>query len=220
MTTTDDQRPQLGAQARERLETVRDLHPIVGERIAKLTALDEVLRTATELSKQKELDEVAARKALNDASEDAARRSRLISLKLETAQLEGQIPLDAYRAALAAAFPVGAAAVGVLAGERHASMQRIAKALEETPTADPSGTLRQSALNGAKALEDANNATKTEAVDKATALQALSEARARWDEGYTATKEILSGLLRDVGRRAELGGLFSEVAPAAAPAKR
>ena len=216
MTTTDDQRPQLGAQARERLETVRDLHPIIAERIAKLKELDELLSAATGLYKQKELDELAARTALNDASEDAARRGRLIALKLETAQLEGQIPLEAYRTALAGAFPVGAAAVGVLPGERHAAMQRIAKALEETPTADPSGTLRQSALNGAKALEDANNATKTEAADKTAALQALADARARWDEGYTATKEIVSGLLRDVGRRAELGALFGEVASPAA----
>lgn len=219
MSTTDEQRTQWGAHARDRLETVRDLHAIVGERIGKQRELDDALRACIEVAGKEALDESAARKALADATEDAGRRAKLIALKLETAQLEGQIAADVYRSLVTAAFPGGAAAIGIQPGERFNALQRIAQALEATPAADPGSTLRQSALNGAKALEDANAATKKEEADKHGALQALADARTRWDEGYIASKEILSGLLRDVGRRAELSALFADLAGPPAPAR-
>lgn len=218
MTTTDEQRLQWGAQARERLAAMKGLHAIVGERVAKQVELDGALRGAIERAGREALEESAARKALADATEDAGRRAKLIALKLETAQLEEQIPVDVYRTVVAAAFPGGVSAIGLQPGERRDAMQRIAKALEEAPAADPGGTLRKSAQNGLGALEDANAATKKEAADKTGALSALAEARTKWDEGYTASKEIVSGLLRDLGRRAELGGLFVDLA--APPSRR
>jgi hypothetical protein len=219
MTTTDEQRLQWGAQTRERLETVRELHSIVGERITKQAALDEGLRTAIETAGREALEESTARKSLADAVDDALRRAKLIALKLETAQLEGQVAVEAFRTVMAGAFPGGVGAIGPQAIDRRNALLRIGKAIEETPAADPSGTLRQSAQNGVQALEDTNAATKKEEADKTGALQALAETRTRWDEGYTASREILSGLLRDVGRRAELGGLFVDLGAPPAPAR-
>jgi len=218
-TMTDEQRTQHGAHARDHLEAVRDLHAIVGERITKQTELDDGLRAAIERAGQEAQEESEARKSLSDANEDAGRRAKLIALKLETAQLEGQIPAELYRTVIAAAFPGGPAAIGLQPGERFNALQRIHQALEANAAADPGSTLRQSAQNGAKTLEDANAATKKEEADKHGALQALADARIRWDEGYAATKEILSGLLRDVGRRSELGGLFIDLAAPPAPTR-
>jgi len=118
---------------------------------------------------------------------------------------------EAYRAAMTTAYPQGTGVVGGTPGDRHAAAQRVLQALTEQASIDPDGELGKIAKEQMAELERRNEAAKKEAAEKQQAHEQLGQARVAWDEGYQATKEILSGLLRDVGRHAELPSLFPDL---------
>ena len=212
-TMTDEQRISMGAALADRLDALKELHAIVAERIARQRTIDETLRAAVERAGSEAAQESAALRALSDASEDAVKRGRLIALKLETAQLEGQLSQESYQALIAAAFPAGLGVVGATPGDRFQALRRIAAALEKTEDADKGGLLRQSAEGGATALEKANADAKREGQDKSDALDKLGQARVAWDDTYAATRDILSGLLREAGRLKEHAAIFPDASP-------
>jgi len=212
MRINDEGRLALGRTVRERLETVRDLHAIVAERIAKQEELDGNLKEALDRVGKESTEEHDALDALSQASEEAARRIRLVALKLETKHLEGAVDDDTYRTILGAAFPQGTGAVGGTPGDRHTAMSRIGQALEQHPAVDPGGELSKVAKHSLSDREPRNEAAKKEAAERQEAHEQLGQARVAWDEGYQASKEIVGGLLRDAGRHAELGQLLPDAA--------
>ena len=148
--------------------------------------------------------------ALGEASEGAVKKARLIGLKLETAALEGAIPEALYRETLARLFPRGPQSLGQTPRERVEAM-RVAHMTLEGSEADPSGELAALAQAAVDAIESANASAKQNAVGKEEAAASLVMARASFDRGYRATKEILSGLLRDAERLAELSDIFPDL---------
>lgn len=211
MRITDQQRLQWGEIVRERLKALAGLHGIVAERIAKQEAVDARLREALDRVGRDSSDENDALSALETASAEAAKKLRLVGLRLEEAHLEGRVPDEPYRAAMAAAFPQGTGIVGGNPGDRYAAARRIAATLAEHTAVDPEGKLAALAAEAASELETRNTAAKKEAAERQDAHEALGHARVAWDEGYLATKEIVSGLLRDAGRHAELRGVFPDL---------
>ncbi len=210
MPVTDHQRVEYGAAVRANLTHVEELHAIVAERIAKLETVEKALETAVKRVEQERSEEGDALGALATASDDAVRRARLVGVKLEAAFLEGRVKEDVYRAALAAAFPRGAQSVGTTPAERLQALERIVAALTEHGGADPEGTLTQLASEGAQAIKDANSAAKREQAESREASDALAKARHDFDEIYQATREIVTGLLRDAGRLGELRDIFPD----------
>jgi len=212
MTTTDAQRLSWGSLARERLTGLTSLHGIVSERVAKQESADEALRQSVERAGREATEESEALSTLKQASEEAARKAKLVALKIETQHLEGALSAEALASAMTAAFPSGAGAVGAHPGERYNGLRRVGSVLEAKPELDRDGDLRRLVSEAARTLEVANEAAKKEAAERHEAYKALDEARARWDECYLATKEIVSGLLRDAGRRGEMAAFFGDLA--------
>lgn len=211
MRITDQQRLHWGEVLRERLKALAGLHGIVGERIAKQETLDARLREALDRVGRDSNDENDALTALETASGEAAKKLRLVGLRLEEAHLEGRLPEEPYRAAMAAAFPQGTGVIGGGPGDRYAAARRIAAALAEHTAVDPEGKLAALAAEAASELEARNAAAKQEAAERQEAHETLGRARVAWDDCYLATKEIVSGLLRDAGRHAELRGVFPDL---------
>jgi hypothetical protein len=211
MAVDDHQRLEWSAALRSNLEQVIDLHGIVQERIDRQKTLQDALESAVKRVEQEKSQEGDALGALAAASEDAVRRARLVGVKLEAAFLEGEVPEDVYRAALAAAFPKGSQSIGTTPQQRLEALRRIVAALSEHAAADPSGTLGPLAQEGVSAIEDANAQAKREQAEAQEANDALAAARHDFDEGYQATKEIVGGLLRDAGRLNELRDLFPDM---------
>lgn len=211
-TVTDEVRLAWGAAVRDKLEALRPLHSIVGERITRQANVDETLRAAGVRAGSEAMAKSAALKTLADASEDAVKRAKLVALKLETAHLEGQLTTETYQALVAAAFAQAPGLIGATPGDRFQALNRIVAALATVPDADKGGVLAKSAEAGAKALEAANDAAKKEAVDETDALDKLSQARTAWDDAYGATKDIVAGLLREAGRRGEHTAIFPDLA--------
>lgn len=210
MATDDVTRLEWSKALRANLEPLVTLHSIVAERIEKLAALEASLDQAAQRVAREKSEEGDALSMLASSSEDAVRRARLVGVKLEAAFLEGAVPEDAYRAALAAAFPKGAQSIGATPAQRLEALLRIASALEAHDAADPSGTLAALAAEGAKAIEAANAQAKREQGEARAASEALEAARGAFDEGYLATREIVSGLLRDAKRLPELRDVFPD----------
>ncbi len=211
MRITDDLRLSWGEALREALGGLSDLHSIVAERTERQKRLDETLAQAAERVGREETEESDALEALQKASEDALRRARLVALKLETAKLEAGLEHDVFNAVMNAAYPRGVGQIGGSAGERHRALEHIAGALVEHPDVDGDGALRKLATEGMQMLTDANEAAKKEAAEKKEAHEQLIEARTAWDDGYEATKNILSGILLDAGRREELPDVFPDL---------
>lgn len=210
MAATDHQRLEWSAALRSNLEQLVDLHAIVQERIDRHKVLEDALETAVARVEREKREAGDALESLAEASEDAVRRARLIGVKLEAAFLEGAVPEDVYRAALAKAFPQGPRSVGSTPQQRLEALKRIRAALVEHESADPSGTLGRLAQEGADAIEDANAQAKREQAETQEANDALASARHAFDEGYQATREIIGGLLRDANRRNELQDIFPD----------
>ena len=211
MRITDEKRLAWGRALTETLRSATQLHAIVQERIDKQEKLNERLATALAHVNQESAQENETLSALTAASEDTAKKLRLIAIKLEQAHLEGKVEDEPYRAAMTTAYPQGTGVVGGTPGDRHAAAQRVLQALTEHASIDPDGELGKIAKEQMAELERRNEAAKKEAAEKQQAHEQLGQARVAWDEGYQATKEILSGLLRDVGRHAELPSLFPDL---------
>lgn len=211
MRITDERRLAWGETLRHRLAAADDMHMILEERADAQEQLDQALSAAVDRVGQEKTQESEALAELEKASEDAGRRARLVAVKLESAQLEGQIDTETYNAVMAAAFPQGAQTIPPQPRDRHDALARIVSALEQHPDADPKSELRQSTTQGQKALEQANERAKKEQSEHKAAHDALEQARHAWDEGYLATKEIVSGVLRSEGRREELPRFFPDL---------
>lgn len=211
MPVDDHQRLQWSAALRSNLEQLTDLHGIVQDRIDRHEAVEKELSVALELVDRERTEDDDALGALATASADAVRRARLVGVKMEMAFLEGEIPEDVYRAALAAAYPAGSQSVGTTPAQRYEALERIETALETHAGADADGTLRELAREGAKALEAANLSAKREQAETQQAGQRLSDARGAFDRAYQASKEIVGGLLRDAQRLAELHDVFPDM---------
>ncbi|MCB9596665.1 MAG: hypothetical protein H6719_28330 [Sandaracinaceae bacterium] len=211
MAVTDHQRVEWSDALRSNLEPLTSLHGIVQDRVERQKAIGNALAKALELVERERSEAAGALSQLSEASEDAVRRARLVGVKLEMAFLEGDITEDAYRATLAAAFPAGSQSVGATPALRYDALKRIVSALVQFPGADPGGKLGELAHAGAKAIEDANLAAKREQEETQAAQEALSNARVEFDRAYQATKEIMSGLLRDAGRLDELRDIFPDM---------
>lgn len=210
MAMNDQQRVEWGAALRSNLEQLTGLHSIVKERIDRLADRQASLEIALKRVEQERSEEGDALGGLATASDDAVRRARLVGVKLEAASLEGRIPEDAYRAAVAAAFPKGPQAIGATPALRLEALERIIAALTEHSAADPDSSLITLARDGAQGIRDANEKAKREQADARDANEALANARHDFDETYQATREILSGLLRDAGRLGELRDVFPD----------
>lgn len=211
MAATDHQRVEWSAALRANLSQITDLHAIVGERVARMQAVESALEAAVKRVERERSEEGDALGALASASEDAVRRARLVGVKLEAAFLEGRVKEDVYRAALSAAFPRGPQSIGTTPAQRLEALERIVSALTEHGGADPSGELVELARAGAQAIRDANESAKREQAEAREANDALAKARHEFDEAYTATREIVSGLLRDAGRLGELRDIFPDL---------
>lgn len=211
MRITDEKRLAWGQALRESLQGVKGLHAIVQERIDKQEKLDARLSEALQQVNRESAQENETLGALTAASEETAKKLRLIAIKLEQAHLESNVDEEAYRAAMAAAFPQGTGVVGGTPGDRHAAAQRVARVLAEHNAVDADGSLAGMAREQMADLERRNEAAKKEAAGKQQAHEQLGQARVAWDDGYQATKEIVSGLLRDVGRYAELTSIFPDL---------
>lgn len=207
----DQQRIAWGLALRTNLGALEELHGIVAERIERQKALDEALEEALQRVGSERLDEAGALAALSRASDDAARRARLIAVRLEAALLEGKIDDEAFKAANSAAFPRGGQAIGNTPAQRFEALDRIASVLADHPAADPGGELAKLATEGAQAIRDANDSAKREQTEHKDANEQLTKARHAWDEGYLATKEIVTGLLRDAGRLVEQRQAFPDL---------
>lgn len=206
----DSQRIAWGTALRSNLEQLKSLHSIVGERLARQQVLDEALSSALERLGKERTDETTALNTLANASEDAIRRARLVAVKLEAAFLEAKVPEETYRAAQSAAFPRGVSSIGATPAQRVEALDRIVAALEEHKDADPSGELATLARDGAQAIRDANEGAKRDQAESREAGEQLARARHQWEEGYLATKDIVSGLLREADRLGELSQLFPD----------
>lgn len=217
---TDDNRLAWGKHLRESLPAIGALDDIVARRVERQAALDEALGAARDAAAKEQAEVSESVAALNAAADDSGRVLRLIAVKLEALWLEQLIPEAAFRKAGAAAFPGGPQSIPAHAKERHTALARIATALAEHTEADPGGALAKLAGDTAASLVAANDAAKKESEEAREAQAKLEEARNAWDEGYLATKEIIGGLLRDAGRRAELSALFADLAPGAPTPKR
>lgn len=211
MRITDETRLSWGKLLRERLAGVTDLHAIVAERIAKQETLEAGLKAALDRVAEASSDEGDALAALTAASEDAARKLRLVGLKLEEAHLEGRVDDETYRAVVAAAFPRGTGTARGTPADRYNLAKRVATALREHSAVDPDGSLLKIVEGAVAELESCNAAAKQEAAARQQAHEALGRARVTWDDGYLATKEIVSGLLRDAGRHSELRKIFPDL---------
>lgn len=211
MPVNDHQRIEWSAALRSNLEQLTDLHAIVQERIERSKTCEEALEVALERVEQEKSEEGDALASLSAASEDALRRARLIGVKLEAAFLEGAIPEATYRAALSASFPAGPQSIGATPALRLEALERITRALGQHEDADPGGKLGALAAEGAAAIKDANVGAKQEQEEGRAAAEALTSARAQFDRAYQASKEILSGLLRDAERLNELNELFPDM---------
>lgn len=213
---TDDTRLAWGRQLRDALAAITELDEVIGRRIERQAKLDEALASAREAASKEQADIGEAAAALNAAADDAGRVLRLVAVKLEAAWLEQTIPEAAYRKVTATAFPN--AQVPTRPGERHAALLRVATVLGDNADADPGGALGTLAKTTADKLVAANETAKRESDEAHAAQQKLDEARNAWDEGYLATKEIVSGLLREAGRRSEMTTLFADLVPSAGAA--
>lgn len=211
MADSDHQRVEHGAALRANLAQLTSLHVIVGERIAKLEVVEKALEEAVKRVERERSEEGDALGSLASASEDAVRRARLIGVKLEAAFLEGRVKEDVYRAALSAAFPRGAQSIGTTPAERLQALERVTSALTEHGAADPDGSLIELARAGAQAIKDANESAKREQAESREANDARALARHEFDQAYQATREIMSGLLRDAGRLGELRDVFPDL---------
>ncbi len=211
MAVTDHQRVEWSAALRSNLDQLTSLHAIVEDRIARMEAIEERLAEALATVERERSEDSEALTQLSKASEDAVRRARLVGVKLEMAFLEGAIPEEAYRSALASAFPSGSQSVGATPAARHEALRRIVAALHQFDGADPGGTLATLAQEGARAIEEANATAKREQEETQAAQEALSNARVEFDRAYQATKEIMGGLLRDAGRLDELRDVFPDM---------
>jgi len=211
MPVDDHQRLEWSAALRSNLEQITDLHGIVQDRIERHEAVERELSEALSLVERERDEDNDALGALAEASEDAVRRARLVGVKMEMAFLEGDVPEDVYRAALAAAYPAGSQSVGTTPAQRYEALKRIETALETHAGADADGALRTLAREGAATLEEANLAAKREQEETQQAGQRLSDARGAFDRAYQASKEIVGGLLRDAQRLAELHDVFPDM---------
>ncbi len=211
MAVDDHQRIEWSAALRANLTQLTDLHAIIQERIDRLATTDAALESAAERVSDERTQEGAALGSLSAASEDAVRRARLVGVKLEAAFLEGRVQEDIYRAALAAAFPRGPQSIGTTPAQRLEALERIVAALTEHGEVDPDGALVEIARSGAQAIRDANEQAKREQAESRDANEALATARHDFDECYQATREIVSGVLRDAGRFGELRNVFPDM---------
>ena len=211
MAIDDTKRLQWGPALRANLEPLTELHGIVQERIDRLTTTEEALRDALEKVEREKSEEGSALGELSAAADDAVRRARLVGVKLEAAFLEGEVPEDEYRAALAAAFPQGAQSIGATPAQRLEALRRIGSAFDNHASADPGGKLAALATEGADAIEAANVSAKREQEESRAANDTLAEARGGFDTSYLATKEIVGGLLREAGRLDELRDVFPDL---------
>ena len=211
MAVTDHQRVEWSAALRANLEQLTDLHAIVQDRVDRIKGCEEELEGALKSVEKEKSEEGDALATLASASEDAVRRARLIGVKLEGAFLEGDIPEETYRAALAAAFPAGSQSVGGTPAARLEALKRIVSALGQHAEADPDGKLAALAKEGAEAIEGSNVDAKREQEETRAAAEALNAARDEFDRAYQATKEIVGGLLRDVNRLTELRDVFPDM---------
>jgi hypothetical protein len=210
MQITDEQRLTWGPELREKLKLIVDLHPIVEERAHKQEKLDASLREALHRADSNESMEALSRAA--EAIKDAARRARLIAVKLETQYLEGSISGEAYHSVMSAAFPSGTQQFGETAVTRLDILRHVVAALVRHREVDPDGALRFIAEEGAQRLAELTADVGRNPEMRQQAHGALVKvARSEWDAGYTATKEIISGVLRDAGRRGELAKIFPDV---------
>lgn len=211
MAITDHQRIEWSAALRANLEQLSDLHAIVSERSERLQRVATTLEEAVRRVERERSEEGDALGALAAASEDAVRRARLVGVKLEAAFLEGKIAEPAYRAALSAAFPKGAQSIGTTPAQRLEALERVVAALHEHAEADPEGALSEIAAGGVLGIKNANELAKREQAESREASDALAKARHELDEAYQATKEIVTGLLRDAGRLNELRDVFPDM---------
>jgi hypothetical protein len=211
MAVDDQQKIEWGAALRANLEQLTDLHSIVRERIDRLATSGGALESAMERVSAERSQEGDALGSLSSASEDAVRRARLVGVKLEAAFLEGRVKEETYRAALAAAFPRGPQSIGTTPAQRLEALERVVSALTEHGAAEPDGSLIEVARAGAQAIRDSNEHAKREQAESRDAADALTAARHDFDECYQATREIVSGLLRDAGRIGELRSLFPDM---------
>ena len=207
----DHQRIEWSAALRANLAQLMDLHAIVEERSERLAVVESALESAAARVERERSEEGQALSSLSEASEDAVRRARLVGVKMEAAFLEGNVPEDVYRAALSAAFPRGPQSIGSTPAERLEALERIVAALTEHGDADPDGSLVELARGGAQAIRDANEEAKREQAESREANEALASARHDLDESYQATREILTGLLREAGRLGELRDVFPDM---------
>jgi hypothetical protein len=212
MRISDQQRLSWGKTLRERLEAERSLHAIVGERIARMETLDAQLGEALSRVNQESSEESEALTSLTTASDETARKLRLVAIKLEQAHLEGSVAPDLYRTAMGAAFPQGSGVIGGTPADRYAAARRVTASLEQHGAIDPDGSLAAIVREAAGDLEAKNVAAKKEAAERHVAHESLGRARHAWDEGYLATKEIVTGLLRDAARLGDLRALFPDLA--------
>jgi len=211
MSVSDHQRVEWSAALCSNLEQLTDLHGIVQDRLDRHDALQKRLAEALEKVEQERSEDGNALSALSTASEDAVRRARLVGVKLEMAFLEGTIEEEPYRSVLAAAYPAGSQSVGTTPAARLDALERIVAALAQYDAADPEGDLGVLAHEGARAIEQANQEAKREQEETEAAAEELSNARVVFDRAYQASKEIVSGLLRDVGRLDELRDIFPDM---------
>ncbi len=211
MSVTDQQRVEWSSALRSNLEPLTDLHGIVQDRLDRHDALERDLTEALERVERERTEDGEALGMLSAASEDAVRRARLVGVKLEMRFLENAITEEVYRSVLAGAFPAGAHSVGATPALRYEALGRIVSALGQHAEADPDGSLVTLAREGAEAIEAANLAAKREQAETQAAADAVSAARVAFDRAYQATKEILSGLLRDVERLDELRDIFPDM---------
>ena len=155
MSVTDHQRVEWSSALRSNLEQLTDLHSIVQDRMDRMEDIETRLGEALETVERERTEDSDALSQLSTASEDAVRRARLVGVKLEMAFLEGEIPEEAYRSALAAAFPAGSQSVGATPALRHEALKRIVSAMSQFAAADPDGKLGTLAQEGATAIESA-----------------------------------------------------------------
>ncbi len=211
MPITDVQRIDWSQALRANLEQLTDLHAIVQERIERMAAREDALESAARRVAEERAQEGDALSALSSAAEDAVRRARLVGVKLEARFLEGEIDEGTYRSALIAAFPHGAQSIGATPAQRFEALERIAAGLAQHLEADPDGALGKLAREGAQAIKQANDDAKREQVESREAAERLSRAQQELETAYQATKEILSGLLREAGRLGELRDVFPDL---------
>lgn len=211
MAVTDHQRVEWSAALRANLEQIIDLHSIVEERVDRIQDLEKKLADALERIEREKSEEGEALSSLSTASDDAVRRARLVGVKLEGAFLEGEVPEETYRSALAACFPHGNQSIGTTPAQRLEALQRIVAALVQHDAADPGGKLGTIAQEGVDAIKAANAQAKVEQEESRMAAEQLEIARQDFDQAYQATKEIVGGLLRDAKRLSELRDIFPDM---------